>query len=112
MTETVTIEVPNRLWEPTKQAFRALRTYLRDAGGTSRMTKKGTRVTLTVYGPERAVIDAVQNAKAIARKIQEQAHARRRSSDALFDRLEQERRARFDTFRDLLEAELRKRRGR
>jgi hypothetical protein len=108
MTETLSFEVPDAVWEPTSRALRRLRELHRDAGGTSRMTKEGRVVTLSVSGDHAAVLDAVENGKRIAAKLQEHEARSRTTSDDLYDMLEQDRRRRFHEFRGMVDDLMRK----
>jgi hypothetical protein len=66
---TISFKVPDTMWPPALEAFRALRKMHQATGGTSRLTKNKDIVTLTVKGDANAVLDAMSRAKAIESKV-------------------------------------------
>lgn len=74
---TIKLSVPPRSWDKTRATLRELRTVLRDAGGFSSVTKRGSEVTLQVKGPTCTVLDIVDKVGKILRPLADDEHRRK-----------------------------------
>ena len=69
LTDTVKLNIPDHAWAKSKILLHAVRCVIRDAGGTSRMTKSKNLVTLRVTGPAEMVLDIIGNVHKLNRRI-------------------------------------------
>lgn len=66
---TVTFDIPSSMWPTASKGLRQLREILRDAGGTTRMTRSGNHITITAEGPHMSVLNLVESVAKIEKMV-------------------------------------------
>jgi len=105
---TAVFDVPEYLWDKVNTAIRALREIHRDAGGTSKVRKKGTRVTVTFTGSPGSVQFGMQSLAKVKQAVENTRAQIHQNLFAKMRRSEEERRAEY---LDMILSELAKQKG-
>ena len=108
ISRTAVIQVPDYMWDKVNTAIRALRELHRDAGGTSKVRKKGMRVTVTFTGTPGAVQFGMQNLAKVKQAVENTRSQIHQNLFAKMRRSEEERRAEV---LDMILSELTKQKG-
>lgn len=66
---TITLTVPTSLWPLASEGIRGMRQILKDAGGTSRLTRKGDTLTYTARGPVASVLNSIDGVRKVGEMV-------------------------------------------